>query len=298
MITVHHISKSFGIQPILQDISFSIKKGERVGLIGANGCGKTTLLKILAGIESPDIGIITHSYPNLRIGYLPQGLSIAAKLLPFAESQTLQSIINPTSISSDDLESEIVSLAAALSTDPNNLSLQTKYDSALHKLTKPTQIPQSILESLGIEEIPPDTPLQHLSGGQKTRLMLAHILVIEPQFLLLDEPTNHLDITAIEWLEGWLDSFPGGALIVSHDRTSLENVVNTILDLNNYTHNVQAYPGNYTNYLSQSLKEQEKQLSNYRKQQNEIRRITQDIARTKQQAYQVEITTTPRQPGI
>jgi ATPase subunit of ABC transporter with duplicated ATPase domains len=293
MITAHHISKSFGIQPILHDISFSINEGERVGLIGANGSGKTTLLKILAGVETPDSGTITFSHPNLRIGYLAQGMSSADKTISFAEGPTLHTALSPTTESSEVLEAEIASLAASLSTDPGNLSLQTKYDSALHRLTKPLPNPRIVLESLGLEDIPLNTPLQHLRGGQKTRLMLAHILLIEPQILLLDEPTNHLDITAIEWLEDWLKSFPGGALIVSLDRTFLDNRVSTILDLNTNTHSLRTYPGNYTNFLSQSIKEQEKQLAYYQDQQNIIRQMKQDIARTKQQAYRVEITTPP-----
>ena len=298
MLTAHHIYKSFGIQSILQDVSFSINEGERVGLIGPNGCGKTTLLKILAGVELPDSGTITRSRPNQRIGYLAQGMSVLESPIPFAERQTLQGALIPTLPSSTQLEAEIVSLASALSTDPNNLSLQTKYDLALQQLTRPNTNPMAVLESLGLKDIPLETPLQHLSGGQKTRLMLAHILLIDPQFLLLDEPTNHLDITAIEWLEGWLGSFSGGALIVSHDRTFLDNMANTILDLNPDTHNVRAYSGNYTNYLSQYLKEQAKQLAGFRDQEYEIRRMKQDINRTKQQAYHVEITTTPRQPGV
>ena len=298
MITAHHINKSFGIRPILQDISFTVKEGERVGLIGPNGSGKTTLLKILAGVESPDSGITTRSRPNLRIGYLAQGLRNTESSSTMVEEQTLESALNPSKNSSEDLEAEVASLATALSSDPGNSSLQSKFDSALRQLTKTNSNPQTVLDSLGLNDIPLDTPVQRLSGGQKTRLMLAQILLVEPQFLLLDEPTNHLDIAAIEWLEGWLGSFPGGALIVSHDRTFLDNIVNTILDLNADTHGVRAYPGNYSNYLEQYRKEQEKQLADYQDQEYDIHRMKQDIAQTKQQAYRVEITTTPRQPGV
>jgi ATP-binding cassette subfamily F protein 3 len=128
--------------------------------------------------------------------------------------------------------------------------------------------------------------------------MLAHILLLKPQILLLDEPTNHLDMDMLVWLENWLNGFSGSALIVSHDRTFLDNTVNLILDLNPLTKGIRSYRGNYTNYLSQYSNEQEKQLAAYRDQEYEIRRMKQDIARTKQQAYHVEITTTPRQPGV
>jgi ATP-binding cassette, subfamily F, member 3 len=243
-------------------------------------------------------GIITRSSPNLRIGYLAQGISNAESSSTIVEEQTLESVLNPSPDSSKDLEAEIASLAAALSNDPNNSSIQSKFDSALYKLTRTSPIPQSVLASLGLNDIPLDTPIQRLSGGQKTRLMLARILLVEPQFLIIDEPTNHLDIAAIEWLEGWLGSFTGGVLIVSHNRTFLDNIVNTILYLNTDTHGLRAYPGNYTNYLEQYRLEHEKQSADYRDQENETRRMKQDLARTKQQAYRVEIATTPRQPGV
>ena len=291
MLTAHHIYKNYGIQPILKDISFSLNQGERVGLIGPNGCGKSTLLQILGGVVFPDTGTITRTTPNLRIGYLPQGKS-------FGEEETLQSALIPLPMNSEHLGEEIAHLASALSVDPDNPKLQANYDSALRNLTISNSQPQVILASLGLANISLDTPIKELSGGQKTRLMLANILLLEPQVLLLDEPTNHLDITMLEWLEEWLIDFPGSALIVSHDRLFLDNTVNSILDLNPDTHTIRAYPGNYSDYLVQYLKEQEKLKSAYQDQEYEIRRMRGDIARTKQQAYRVEITTTPRQPGV
>jgi ATP-binding cassette subfamily F protein 3 len=291
MLTAHHIYKSFGIQPILKDVSFSVNEGDRIGLIGPNGCGKSTILQILAGEIPPDTGFITKTDPDLRIGYLPQGLRLG-------EDGTLRSAIDPNPVDLAELEEEITYLASALSTAPDDQLLQARYDSVLHELTNPGPQPQVILSALGLSEIPLDTPLDHLSGGQKTRLMLAHILVLEPHLLLLDEPTNHLDIGMLEWLEEWLGSFPGSALIVSHDRAFLDNAVNSILDLDPQTHNIRSYKGNYSDYLSQYSKEQQKRQTIYRDQEYEIRRLKQDIARTKQQAYRVEITTTPRQPGV
>ena len=128
--------------------------------------------------------------------------------------------------------------------------------------------------------------------------MLAQVLLREPDLLLLDEPTNHLDIEMLEWLEDWLANFPGAALIVSHDRAFLDNSVSRILDLNPDTHGIHEYTGNYSAYLAQFMKEREKQSAAYRDQQTEIRRMKQDVARTKEQARHVEITTTPRQPGV
>jgi len=291
MLTAHHIQKTYGIQPILQDISFSISQTERIGLIGPNGCGKTTLMRILAGIEQPDSGTVASTRQNLRIGYLAQGMD-------FDLEQTIQATLSLSPVSQAELESEIASLAQALSAKPSDANLQAKYDSILLQLSTFNLQPATILAPLGLADIALDTPVKHLSGGQKTRLMLACVLLEEPHLLLLDEPTNHLDIEMLEWLEGWLNKFQGAALIVSHDRAFLDNTVTSILDMNPATHTVREYKGNYSHYIEQYLKEQEKQRAAYQDQEYEIRRMKQDIARTKEQARHVEITTTPRQPGV
>jgi ATP-binding cassette, subfamily F, member 3 len=291
MLTAHHLTKSYNIHTVLTDISFSISNRDRLGLIGPNGCGKSTLMRILMGIEAPDSGSVIRTLPGLRIGYLAQGMDLAP-------DQTLQSTLQLDSVKADELESEIASVAASLSIEPDDAALQARYDFLLHQLSSGGRQPRDILSPLGLAEIPFDTPVKNLSGGQKTRLMLARILLEEPQLLLLDEPTNHLDIEMLEWLENWLNSFSGAALIISHDRAFLDNTVTTILDLNAETHNLRTYPGNYSDYLLQYLKAQDKQRAAYRDQEYEIRRMKQDIARTKEQSRHVEITTTPRQPGV
>ncbi|HUH96715.1 MAG TPA: ABC-F family ATP-binding cassette domain-containing protein [Anaerolineales bacterium] len=291
MLTAHHLHKTYGIQPILQDISFSINDDSRLGLIGPNGCGKTTLLRILAGLELPDSGIVEATRPGVRIGYLAQGMD-------FAPGQTLQSALGRAAVSPDELEAEIAGLASALSSSPDDPALQAKYDSALAQLASSPAPLSDILAPLGLGDLPPETPIAHLSGGQKTRLMLTRVLMGEPHLLLLDEPTNHLDIEMLEWLEDWLNSFDGAALIVSHDRAFLDNTVSRILDLNPETHTLRAYAGNYTDYLEQYLNERKKQQAAYSDQKMEIRRMQQDIVRTKEQSRHVEITTTSRQPGV
>ena len=291
MLTVHHLYKSHGIQPILEDISFSISSNERIGLIGPNGSGKTTLMRILAGLEQLDSGTVAQTRPNLRIGYLAQGMD-------FEPGQTVQATLNLASVSQEEVEAEVASLASALASNPDDPHIQSRYDSALHQLALTNYQLPLILAPLGLADIPLGTPVSYLSGGQKTRLMLARVLLEEPNLLLLDEPTNHLDIEMLEWLEDWLRRFQGAVLIVSHDRAFLDNTVDSILDLNPQTHPIRAYKGNYSDYLEQYLKEQEKQWAAYKDQQEEIRRMKQDIARTKEQSRWVEITTTSGQPGV
>jgi ATPase subunit of ABC transporter with duplicated ATPase domains len=266
MLTAHHIYKSYGIQPILEDISFNISNNERVGLIGPNGCGKTTLMRTLAGIEAPDSGSVIPTRPGLRIGYLAQGME-------FEDDDTIRALLFHDEKPMEQLESELAALAMSLSARPEDLDLQARYNAALHRIEGPTIQPQSILGPLGLGEIPLDSPVSHLSGGQKTRLMLARILLQEPQMLLLDEPTNHLDISMLEWLETWLERFAGAVLIVSHDRAFLDHTVTSILELDPLTHRIKAYAGDYTDYVTRKFAERERQAQDYQDQQDELAQL-------------------------
>jgi ATP-binding cassette subfamily F protein 3 len=294
MLAVHHLSKTFGITPVLSDISFSVNAGEKIGLVGPNGCGKTTLLRILAGLERADGGVVQFNPPDLNFGFLPQGGSYNSDLSMADFLRRAQGDLPGLSI-------RLESLATRLMQTPGNPLLQLEYDSILARIEdlsfSATTAPAA-LASLGLDGLPPDLPLSALSGGQKTRLGLAEILLANPRLLLLDEPTNHLDFEMLEWLENWLVHSRCAVLVVSHDRAFLDNVVDTILELDPITHSIKAYTGNYSEYIDQKEAERKKQWDEYRDQAMEIRRMKQDIAKTKQQSLHVELTTTPRQPGV
>jgi len=266
MLTAHHITKSYGIQPVLKNISFSISARDRIGLIGPNGCGKTTLLRILTGQEKPDSGKITHTLPGLRIGTMPQAFEPAP-------GQTIASTLNLAADKGTELEAEIASLAVVLSKHPHDSELQTRFDTALARLSTFNLQPETVLAPLGLVDFPLDTPAEHLSGGQKTRLSLAKILLASPHLLLLDEPTNHLDIVMLEWLENWLNAFHEAVLIVSHDRAFLDNTVTSILELDPASHSIKTFPGNYTDYVEQKIIEREHLTQAWQDQQVEIAQL-------------------------
>jgi len=303
MLTAHNLSKTYDYNPVLDKVSFSINPGERVGLIGPNGCGKTTLVKILAGIETPDSGHYALHPKTLRIGYLPQALEADPE-------QSLRMLIEQAIGNPLALEMELERLGQAIAATPYDPELISAYDAALQLIEglEPAQAlhKDNILNSLGLADLPAETRLGELSGGQKTRLGLARLLVSKPQLLLLDEPTNHLDIQMLEWLEGWLVDYTasrvGGsataALVISHDRTFLDRTVTRILELDGETHRLREYPGNYSDYIKQVTGEQQRQMAAYKDQVYEVRRMKQDIARTKQHSLRVELSTTSRQPGV
>lgn len=299
MLTAHHISKTYDFKPVLKNVSFSLNRGDRAGLIGPNGSGKTTLIRILAGMDQPDDGYVSLSPKELRTGYLGQSFASAPGL---TLGDCLESALgNPAQV-----EDELAYLSSKLANDPGDGELQSAYDAALRRIEQldPTQPARQaeILASLGLDGLPRDMLVSTLSGGQKTRLGLALVLLEDPQLLLLDEPTNHLDISRLEWLESWLVGYTtrrdSAALIITHDRAFLDRTATRILELDPESQVVRDYPGNYSSYLELVTAEYDHKLAAYRDQVVEIRRMKQDIARTKQQSLRVELTTTSRQPGV
>jgi ATP-binding cassette subfamily F protein 3 len=282
MLKVSNVGKIYGDDTVLENVSFIINPGEKVGLIGPNGCGKSTLLRIVAGQETATEGSVQLTPLDLRCGYLEQGQSYAA-------GETMGNWLQVGVAQLEAAETRVAelstSLAAARGAEQSRL-LQ-EYSQALARLESlavsqaGAPAAQAVLKELGL------LPVATLSGGQRTRLGLARLLLDNPQLVLLDEPTNHLDIEALEWLEEWLQqSYRGAALIVSHDRTFLDNIVTRILDLEPETHTLTEYAGNYTSYLETWEKRREKQWARWRDERAEI------------QALRVELATTPGQPTI
>jgi ATP-binding cassette subfamily F protein 3 len=292
MLTVSSVSKRFpGAEtPILKDISFTVNAGERVGLIGPNGAGKTTLLHIITGDLEPDSGSVHLSPPDLRIGYLAQGLDAPP-------DATVRAVLLPQEAALHAAEGEVERLATALAhANGDYAALSASYAEALDRLTRldgdiDLARGEQLLASLGLGGVPLDWPVSALSGGQKTRLGLAAILAANPQLLLLDEPTNHLDITALEWLEDWLLDFEGGALIVSHDRTFLDEVADRIVALDERTATVRTFEGGYSGYAAAIRSELDKQWAQWRDQQVEIARLKADAQFTMQKAIRRENAT-------
>ncbi|TFG72221.1 MAG: ABC-F family ATP-binding cassette domain-containing protein [Anaerolineales bacterium] len=289
MLQVSNISKRYGDVRVLRDVSFKLSPNDHAGLIGPNGCGKTTLLRILVGAETAGAGSVQRNPPTATIGYLEQGLI-------FKEDDTLDTILRHIEIEMEKLEDKIALLGVQLSIaqGENQDEILKVYGEALSQLEALSirQIPmyqaEDILDGLGLGTIPLETPVKQLSGGQKTRLGLARILLANPDMLILDEPTNHLDIRALEWLEDWIQRYKQAIIIVSHDRTFLDRTVNVIFDLDPLTHSIQTYPGNYSDYIHAKQNEINRHWEAYNAQQERIEKLQGESRRLSGYANSIE----------
>jgi ATP-binding cassette subfamily F protein 3 len=292
MIQISDVTKFYGETCVLDSVSFLLNRGERAGLIGPNGCGKTTLLRIIVGQEKPDRGSVHFTAPNVSVGYLPQG----AEYPPHASiAQVMEEAI--PGLSEARMRTE--SLARHMG-DLTGEALEralADYGQALEHFERlggygAERRTQLLLDGLGLGEVGGqiglDAPVDILSGGQKTRLGLARCLLAQPDLLLLDEPTNHLDIEALEWLEGFLQRYEGAVLIVSHDRTFLDRVVHRILELDELTHHLTVYDGDYSAYAEAKERELVQQWSTYKDQQEAIARMAAVIRAHKGYASEIE----------
>jgi ATP-binding cassette, subfamily F, member 3 len=270
MLSVNNISKSFGLDLILDGISFSLNTGECLGLVGPNGSGKTTLLRILVQQEKADSGSVQIEPADTRVGYLPQGFNPAPE-------ETMQSFLDRIQGGNVDLlNTRLEELAESLSENTQSPELQHEYDQALAQLILSAESSgraPGVMDGLGLGQLPMDIPIAHLSGGQKTRLSLAGLLLSNPQMILLDEPTNHLDLDMLTWLEEWLNNYAGAALVVSHDRTFLDHTATSILEIDPKSHKSRVYTGNYSDYLEQKMAEHDRRWQEYTDQQDEVYRL-------------------------
>ena len=284
VLSCHLLSKSYGIQDILKDITFSINHGDKVGLIGANGAGKTTLFKILTGELKPDSGNIFVS-KSTEIGYLKQNHTFDLTNTIYEETENVFSTLIEMEKNIKNLENEIADLGIK---DPNSRLLEAKmeeYSTILETFNNlngygfRSEV-RGVLRGLGFTEENYSQPIGHLSGGQKTRVALAKLLLSKPDILLLDEPTNHLDISSVEWLEGFLKDYSGTVLIISHDRYFLNQIVNKIMEIENM--GLLSFTGNYSQFMKKKEQLLEQRAREYEALESEISRQKDIIRRLKQ----------------
>ncbi|MGH2533057.1 MAG: ribosomal protection-like ABC-F family protein [Thermomicrobiales bacterium] len=273
MLAVSNLSKRFADRLVLNQVSFVVNQGERVGLVGPNGAGKTTLLRIIAGIEPADGGSVGLP-PGARVGYLRQGF---ADLPGGTLSDLLDGPMEGLLRVQGDLDAATANLGGG-----NDATLQA-YDDALAAFEAAggyAAIDELtvMLGALGLPDVAISTPLANLSGGQKTRAGLVALLASRPSLLLLDEPTNHLDIDALAWLENFLIEQRVTAIIVSHDRALLDAAVTGILELDDATRQATAYAGDYTEYRDAKRAVEEAQRQAYFRQQREVAHIERNIS--------------------
>ncbi|HUZ00579.1 MAG TPA: ABC-F family ATP-binding cassette domain-containing protein [Thermomicrobiaceae bacterium] len=296
MLQVKHLSKRYGAQIVLDDVSFVVNDGEHVALVGPNGSGKSTLFRCIVGAERPDAGEIVVTATGIAVGYLPQ--SSLEELGP-----TVRDALDAAQADLVAAERALVAAGERLADTGAGGEALAEYDAALaafeacggyereHRAT-------AVLEGLGLGGIEPERAGASLSGGQKTRLGMACLLLREPTLLLLDEPTNHLDVEALGWLEGFLRDFPGAVVVVSHDREFLDRVAERVLFLDPASHRVLSYPGDYTNFAEARAREAAAVREAWATQEKYVGRVASDIARLKGEALAIERGTTPRQPGV
>lgn len=276
ILDVNKISKNFGYGQLFEDVSFSLNEGESISIVGTNGCGKSTLLKIIAGLEKADKGIVNIK-KDARVSYLDQtGSSVN-------DEREVYQILRSTFKTINEMENRLNKMQQQLL-----LSMpQNKYDELMEKycnLLEQFSLMggydvevniNTVVEGLKIDKSILHQSYNNLSGGEKTLVQLAKALLNKPDLFLLDEPTNHLDIDRIEWLEGYIKSFKGATVIVSHDRYFLDKMSNKILAINNGFAKV--YATNYSGYLQEVEREFEKQMADYKNQQLIIKRLEERI---------------------
>jgi ATP-binding cassette subfamily F protein 3 len=278
LLEVNNLSKNYGANSILQDVFLQVHKGEKIGIVGANGAGKTTLFRCILGLEEPDEGTI-YINEGINVGYLQQNAN-------WSTSGTIREEML-------DAYTEILEVREKLNILAEQMSQSNIADDDLEKIMKEYGKLQEYFEGadgynieinmrriargLGFSEEDESRDAQSLSGGEKTRLLLAKLLLRKPDILLLDEPTNHLDINMVEWLEDFLTEYSGGVLVISHDRYFLDRVINKTCLIENQKGTI--FPGNYSKHLVLYAEQQEANQTAFEKQQKWIEKTEAYIDR-------------------
>lgn len=284
MLSCNNVSKSFGVETILEDISFSVNEGDKIGIVGVNGTGKTTLFKVITGIFPHDKGDIFTS-KNCRLGYLEQNTNFYSEKTIYDEVVSVFSDLIEAEEELRSLEHQIASLSAKEPSSGDQLKkAMDTYGKKYEEFEKKNGYAyksevRGTLKGLGFSDEEMNKPVNVLSGGEKTRVLLAKLLLSKPSLLLLDEPTNHLDADAIEWLEAFLRSYEETIMIISHDRYFLDQSVNRIFEMENKR--LTSYNGNYTDYQKQAKINREIRLRQYENQQRDIKKQEESIERLK-----------------
>lgn len=278
ILSAQHIAKSFGVNAVLRDVSLTVQQGDRIGLVGVNGCGKSTLMRILAGLDAQDSGEISL-VRGLRVGYLAQQNMVTSGETVWNELQKVYEQVFAMEKKLRELEDEM----AHAHTDAQRFAqLSADYDRLTQRFEEADgyswkSMVSGVLNGLGFKPAQYDQCVDSLSGGEQTRLCLARLLLQKPDLLLLDEPTNHLDMETLQWLENYLAAYKGSVLVISHDRYFLDHVCTGIVEI--LMGSSEQYNGNYTRYIAQRQERFESRMRAYEIQQKEIERQQAIIAR-------------------
>ena len=278
LLTLQNVTKSFAMNTVLKDINLTLQAGSRMGLVGVNGCGKSTLFKLISGAMEPDEGTISLS-KGARVGVLTQDADIQSDL---TIQQELERVFEPVR----EMERKLRQMEAEMAEKHDDPAAFDQLSHAYSRLMDrfedaggyewPSRI-QGVLAGLGFARGREQQPANLLSGGEKTRLCLARLLLTQPELLMLDEPTNHLDLQSVEWLEDTLKKYRGTVLVISHDRYFLNAVCDCMAEIS--MRRLTQYEGNYDRFAVQRQANLERQLKEYKMQQAEIARQEAIIAR-------------------
>lgn len=274
LLQLNDISKSFDGEDIFTRVNFEVKTGERIGVVGRNGAGKSTLMKIIAGVEDYDSGHISK-IKNLRMGYLTQQMTLNSSASVFEEMSKPFEHLKKMELLIREETNWLADHASNYYSEEYQQHME-RYESLTNQFEQldgyqyESKI-KTVLHGLNFNEDDFDKPINDFSGGQKTRLSLAQMLLNEPDLLLLDEPTNHLDLETTKWLEDYLKYFKGAIVIISHDRYFLDKIVTQIYDV--ALGDVKRYVGNYEQFIEQRDKYYESRMQEYERQQDEIKRL-------------------------